>query len=90
MKLKFNYKIDRDENNVILRFEEKRTRINNEKKEVEFLHTDSWFYPNLKMALKAYLNKIVFDSATNEDTSASTILRRIGEVEELIQSLKAK
>ena len=82
MKLQNNYRIEKDENNVILRLEEKRTRLNKDKLEVEYTYTDTWYYPNLKSALKGYLNKTIFDKNIDK------VLKKIAEVEALILKIK--
>jgi len=52
-----NYRILDDDNNVILQYHEDRikTKLDGSKETYEF--TDNYYYPNLKHALKSYVNK---------------------------------
>ena len=57
MKIDNNYRILSDDNNVVLQYHEDRikTKLDGSKEAYEF--TDNYYYPNLKYALKGYLNK---------------------------------
>ena len=57
MELSKNYRIVKDENNVILQFHEYRTREKGKLKGELYEFTDDYYYPNLKTALKSYVNK---------------------------------
>ena len=57
-------KIELDENyfltpdgyaGLVLNFEEKRTKTNKKKEEIEFIFKDKWYYPKLSMVLEKYL-----------------------------------
>lgn len=84
MKLSDNYRIKTDKDNTILEFFEQRQRKVVAGEEPKFYeHTEEFFYPNLKTALKAFLQKTVHGLET-----AQLILKRIGEVEAVINSIE--
>lgn len=82
IKLTENWTIDTDTYNVVLECRESRIKVgkNGESKEVESVET--YYYPNLKNALKAYLHK-----SLKSCTSIDEVLRRIDEVEAKIDAL---
>tara|TARA_R110000782_G_scaffold244612_1_gene331369 strand:+ start:218 stop:478 length:261 start_codon:yes stop_codon:yes gene_type:complete len=82
MKLAHNYRIVNEENNTILQFHEDRVKIKKDgtKEPHEFI--DNYFYPNLKSALKAYLNKAVGDCKEVKE-----VLKKIEQLENKIDNL---
>lgn len=82
MELDDKYRVVYDENNVVLQFYEKRvkTKKSGDKEVYEF--TDNFYYPNIKSALKAYLNKSIKGSE-----SVKVVLERINLVENRINQL---
>ena len=82
MELDDKYRVVYDENNVVLQFYEKRvkTKKSGDKETYEF--TDNFYYPNIKSALKAYLNKSIKGSE-----SVKVVLERINLVENRINQL---
>lgn len=86
LQLKNGYAIQReDANNVTLSRKENKTREDKKTGEtVNYVATEVMFYPNLQTALRAYLNVII------EDNSVEEILKRIQEVETLINNIECK
>ena len=79
-----NWRIYKDSSaGYVLEFFEDRTvekeGSKNEGKTYEY--SDKYYYPNLKTALKAFLNKYIGDAKDIED-----VLKRIEDVEQLIES----
>ena len=83
MKLDEKHLIVYDDNNVTLRFQENRVRIKKDKTEESYLFKEDRYYPNVKSALKSYVNLKLKGSESMQD-----ILDRIDEVELLISKLK--
>jgi hypothetical protein len=83
MKLDENHLIVYDDNNVTLRFQEDRVRIKKDKTEESYLFKEDRYYPNVKSALKSYVNLKLKGSE-----SIQNILDRIDDVELLISKLK--
>lgn len=84
MILNKNYRIVFDDNNTVLQFFELREKTSKETGEkTEFEYTENYYYPNIKTALKSFLNKSLDGSSSVEE-----ILKRIGEVEGVINNLK--
>lgn len=81
MILNKNYEIIQDDTNTILKFSEPRIRKDNEGNNVEYIGTEQWYYPNLKSALKAYLNKSIYDE------TIVGVIKKIESVEELILAI---
>jgi len=79
MELTEKWRIVNDENNVTLQFFETRLRNKGEENEVEFEFVDSYYYPNVKSALIAFLQKYIKGSK-----DVSEVLSRINDVENLI------
>jgi len=78
-----NYSIiQEDSNNTTLVFTEDRVRKDKEGEDVIYIHKEKWYFVSLQQALKKYLNKVAFD------TTATNILKRIKEVEDLILTIK--
>lgn len=82
MKLNKNYRIVYEENNTILQFFEQRKKVKKDKSEEQYEYVDNYYYPHLKSALKAYLNKVV------SDTTIEGVVSKIENVEKLILNLK--
>ena len=82
MKLDENYLLVYDESNVVLRYEENRIRIKKDGTKEPYLFNEDRYYPNVKTALKAYLNISLKGSTSVED-----IINRIEKTEELINTL---
>lgn len=80
MKLDDNYSIEYDSNSVNLKFEKTLLRTDSNGKNVNYIKTDIWYYPNLKQALKAYLNKVI------ESPTISEVIAKIETAEALILS----
>ena len=83
MKLDEKHLLVYDENNVTLRFQENRIRKKKNKTEESYLFQEDRYYPNVKSALKSYVNLKLKGSE-----SIQNILDRIDEVESLISELK--
>ena len=64
MKLSEDFHLEFDENNVVLVFSEERVRVKKKRavKEI-YTYTDKYYYPNVKSALKAYINKDIDKAA---------------------------
>lgn len=79
-----NYRIVFDDNNIFLQFFELREKNKKETEEkVEFEYTENCYYPNVKSALKGFLNKYLDGSS-----SVDEVLKRTDEVENIINNLK--
>lgn len=83
MNLSENYRLVFDENNVTLQFFEQRERNKQDGTKDTFEYTDNLYYPNVKSALKAFLQK-----SLNGSESVEQCLKRINEVEAKIDKLK--
>lgn len=83
MKLSENYRIINDESNVILQFFEMREKQKKDGTVQTYEFTDSFYYPTLKGALNAFLNKNIKGSK-----SVNEVLNRISEVESIINKIK--
>tara|TARA_R110001606_G_scaffold117039_2_gene246326 strand:+ start:383 stop:637 length:255 start_codon:yes stop_codon:yes gene_type:complete len=79
MKLDNNYLLVYDESNVVLRYEENRIRIKKDGTKEPYLFNEDRYYPNVKTALKAYLNISLKGSKSIED-----VIRRIEKAEKII------
>tara|TARA_B110000495_G_scaffold29089_1_gene21961 strand:+ start:647 stop:901 length:255 start_codon:yes stop_codon:yes gene_type:complete len=79
MKLDENYLLVYDESNVVLRYEENRIRIKKDGTKEPYLFNEDRYYPNVKTALKAYLNISLKGSKSIED-----VIRRIEKAEKII------
>lgn len=78
------YRIETDDNNVVLQFFENRIRKNKKTKlEEEYEYVESFYYPSIKTALKAYLNK-----ALKECKTTTHILSELKRVECIIDKIK--
>jgi methionine salvage enolase-phosphatase E1 len=82
MKLASNYRIVKEENNTILQFHEDRVKIKKDGTKEPYEFVDSFFYPNLKSALKAYVNKAVGDCKEVKE-----VLKKIEQLENKIDKL---
>ena len=80
MKLDDNYLLVYDESNVVLRYEENRIRIKKDGTKEPYLFNEDRYYPNVKTALKAYLNISLKGSTSVED-----IINRIEKAEKMIK-----
>ena len=80
MKLDENYLLVYDESNVVLRYEENRVRIKKDETKEPYLFNEDRYYPNVKTALKAYLNISLKGSRSIED-----IVNRIEKAEKMIK-----
>lgn len=83
MNLNENYRIVTDENNVTLQFFETREKDKKDGSKETFEFTDNFYYPTIKTALKGFLNKSIKHCETAEE-----ILKKIEEVEDIINNLK--
>ena len=84
MQLNKNYRIIFDENNTVLQFFEMREKTKKETDETTmFEYTENYYYPNIKTALKGFLNKSLDGSSSVEE-----VLKRIYEVEGVVNNLK--
>jgi len=61
MILSDKYRIINEENNTILQFFEERIKVKKDKTKESYIFTENYYYPNLKTALKSYVNKIIGD-----------------------------
>ena len=80
MKLDENYLLVYDESNVVLRYEENRIRIKKDMTKEPYLFNEDRYYPNVKTALKAYLNISLKGSKSIED-----VISRIEKAEKMIK-----
>ena len=80
MKLDDNYLLVYDESNVVLRYEENRIRIKKDMTKEPYLFNEDRYYPNVKTALKAYLNISLKGSKSIED-----VISRIKKAEKMIK-----
>ena len=85
MKLDDNYLLVYDESNVVLRYEENRIRIKKDKTKEPYLFNEDRYYPNVKTALKAYLNISLKGSTSVED-----VINRIEKAEKIISTLEVQ
>lgn len=83
MKLDDNYYLEYDENNVILMYHENKIREKKNKTKEPYVYKEARYYPNVKSALKSYVNQKLKGSESIQD-----ILDRIDYVELLINKLK--
>lgn len=84
MNLNKNYRIVFDDNNTVLQFFELREKTKKETEEkTEFEYTENYYYPNVKTALRSFLNKSLDGSS-----SITEVLKRIDDVESIINNLK--
>ena len=81
MKLDENYLLVYDESNVVLRYEESRTRVKKDKSKEPYMFQEDRYYPTIKSALKAYLNISIKGSKTIEE-----VVDRINKAEEIIKT----
>lgn len=85
MKLNDNWRLNYDENNVILEFHEKRIRKGKDDVETEYEFVDPHYYPTVPTALKGFLHKNLKGSE-----SVQELVRRIEQTEKIITNLKFK
>jgi hypothetical protein len=76
MILSNEYRIVNEENNTILQFYETRIRTKKNGTKEDFVFTENYYYPNLKTALKAFVNKSISDCP-----SVNHVLREIKKLE---------
>jgi hypothetical protein len=76
------YRIVYDENNVILQFHEDRIKVKKDGSKETYEFTDNYYYPTLKFALKAYLNR-----ALKYTESLSKVLDELERIEDKIDNL---
>jgi hypothetical protein len=81
MKLDENYRILHEENNVVLQFYQNKIRTKKDDSKEEYEFTENYYYPVLKSALKAYLNKSIGKPTIKE------VIDKIEKVEKLILKL---
>ena len=82
MRLSNEYTLEYDENNVVLVFSEPRTRVKKNGTTEEYIYTDKYYYPNIKSALKSYLNKSIKGAKDIQD-----LVDKILNVEKKIDNL---
>ena len=80
-----NYRILTDESNVILQFHEIRLRNKKDLSTEKYEFLDNFYYPTIKHALKAYLNK-----SLKEQYDFQSVIDKIEEVELKIDTLCRK
>jgi methionine salvage enolase-phosphatase E1 len=85
MRLSKNYRIVNEESNTILQFHEDRVKTKKDGTQEPYEFVDNYFYPNLKSALKAYVNKAVGDCKQVKE-----VLKKISELEDQITNLLKK
>jgi len=83
MKIDNDYHLAYDENNVMLIYKKNRIRKKKSGVEEPYVYQEIRYYPNVKSALKAYVNQKLKGSDSIKD-----ILSRIYEVELLINNIK--
>jgi hypothetical protein len=76
MVLSNEYRIVNEENNTILQFYETRVKNKKDGTKEDFVFTQDYYYPNLKTALKAYVNKSISDC-----TSLKHVLSKLHKLE---------
>lgn len=85
MKIDNNWSIEYDENNVILVYSEPKTRIKKNGSKEDYIYRNMFYYPNIKTALKSYLNRCLKGSG-----SINEVLSKINEVEQKIDNYEKK
>lgn len=83
MELDNKYRIVYDENNVILQFHEIRVKNKKDDTKEDYEFVDSFYYPNVKSALKSYVQKSIKGSQSVLD-----LMCRIDDLEIKIDKLK--
>ena len=84
LRLDDNYSLDFDSYNVMLRYENKAVKeIKGELKEVTQKY--QWYYPNVKQALKRYIQV-----SLNPVDSLEEIINRMDKLEKVIDNLETK
>lgn len=82
LKLNENYRIIYDESNVILQFFEMREKQKKDNTIEIYEFTDNYYYPTLKGALNAFLNKYLEGSKSVEE-----VMSKISDVEKIILTI---
>lgn len=87
MKLSEDFHLEFDDNNVVLVFSEERVRVKKKTGAKEnYTYTDKYYYPNVKSALKAYINKDI-DRAAGDFEYVETLFEYIVLLESQIDEL---
>ena len=82
MNLSNNYRIIVEENNTILQYYKNRIKTKKNGDMINYIFTENYYYPNLKTALKSYVNKSI-----GESQEVSEILLKLNKLELQINKL---
>mgnify|MGYP003662601378 CR=1 FL=1 len=85
MKIDNDYHLAYDENNVMLIYEQNRIRKKKSGAEEPYTYQEVRYYPNVKSALKAYVNQKLKGSESIKD-----ILSKIDKIELTIENIEIK
>ena len=83
MKLSNNYRIIAEENNTILQFYKDKIKVKKDGTKISYEFTENYYYPNLKTALKSFVNKYI-----GESKEVSEVLLRLNKLELQINKLE--
>ena len=83
MKLSNNYRIIAEENNTILQFYKDKIKVKKDGTKIPYEFTENYYYPNLKTALKSFVNKYI-----GESKEVSEVLLRLNKLELQINKLE--
>jgi len=83
MKLSNNYRIIAEENNTILQFYKDKIKVKKDGTKITYEFTENYYYPNLKTALKSFVNKSI-----GESKEVSEVLLRLNKLELQINKLE--
>ena len=83
MKLSNNYRIIAEENNTVLQFYKDKIKVKKDGTKISYEFTENYYYPNLKTALKSFVNKYI-----GESKEVSEVLLRLNKLELQINKLE--
>mgnify|MGYP003642149759 FL=1 len=83
MKLSNNYRIIAEENNTILQFYKDKIKVKKDGTKIPYEFTENYYYPNLKTALKSFVNKYI-----GESKEVSEVLLMLNKLELQINKLE--
>jgi hypothetical protein len=83
MKLSNNYRIIAEENNTVLQFYKDKIKVKKDGTKIPYEFTENYYYPNLKTALKSFVNKYI-----GESKEVSEVLLRLNKLELQINKLE--
>ena len=83
MKLSNNYRIIAEENNTVLQFYKDKIKVKKDGTKISYEFTENYYYPNLKTALKSFVNKCI-----GESKEVSEVLLMLNKLELQINKLE--